>query len=67
MKFESMILGALFVACFSICVLAMAAMLTATATPAQVVGTTAPAATVAAAQGGGTQPIAAARCTGATG
>lgn len=50
MKFESLILGTLFVTCFGICALVMGAMLTAKSTTAQMTGTPRSASAVAVTQ-----------------
>jgi len=67
MKFESMILGTLFVACFGICALVMGAMLTAKSATVQMTGATPSASSVATAQADCAQRIDAARCTGSNG
>ena len=67
MKFESLILGTLFVACFGICALVMGAMLTAKSATVQMTGTTRSASTVAVAQPDCVHRIDAARCTGSNG
>ncbi|WP_426688191.1 hypothetical protein [Rhodanobacter ginsengiterrae] len=50
MKFESMILASLFVACFALCTLVLGAMLTATPNAVPLAGTTTSAATAHCAQ-----------------
>jgi membrane protein implicated in regulation of membrane protease activity len=67
MKFESMILGTLFVACFGICALVMGAMLTAKPAAVQMTGATPSASSVATTQAHCTQRIDAARCAGSNG
>lgn len=64
MKFESVILGTLFVACFSICALVMGAMLTARSAAVQMTGATQPASSVAITQADCAQRTDTARCTG---
>jgi len=67
MKFESMILGTLFVACFGICALVMGAMLTAKSATVQMTGATPSASSVATTQPDCAQRIDTARCTGSNG
>lgn len=67
MKFESMILGTLFVACFGICALVMGAMLTAKSATVRMTGATPSASSVATTQADCAQRIDAARCTDSNG